>query len=173
MVDAAAAAPVRTALALALMTLFCIFVDARHRKAATHREDYGTNLANPIRPTAYMWVRIGCLGERHGGSPVGNRTLGMDRDRRGARSQAFRAIFCAYWNGTKGLGVLCAVLYLLGCFMSETGADSGFYRTKAAHMRRLADQSHNEIARSTYLLLEASWLRLAATAEKAKGSQAH
>ena len=50
--------------------------------------------------------------------------------------------------------------------MSETRSEPGYYRTKAAHMHRLADQSSNAIARMTYLLLEASWLRLAATAEK-------
>ena len=50
--------------------------------------------------------------------------------------------------------------------MSESRAEPGYYRTKAAHMHRLADQSPNAIARMTYLLLEASWLRLAATAEK-------
>jgi len=57
--------------------------------------------------------------------------------------------------------------------MSETGVDPGFYRTKAAHMRRLADQSQTEIARTTYLSLEASWLRLAATAEKVMNLKAH
>ena len=57
--------------------------------------------------------------------------------------------------------------------MSESGVDPGFYRTKAAHMRRLADQSQNEMARSTYLSLEASWLRLAATAEKVMDFKPH
>jgi len=57
--------------------------------------------------------------------------------------------------------------------MSENGVDPGFYRTKAAHMRRLADQSQNEMARSTYLSLEASWLRLAATAEKVMDFKPH
>ena len=50
--------------------------------------------------------------------------------------------------------------------MSESRSEPGYYRTKAAHMRRLANQAQNETARSTYLLLEASWLRLAETAEK-------
>jgi len=50
--------------------------------------------------------------------------------------------------------------------MSESGADPGYYRTKAAYMRRLADQAQPGVNRVTYLLLEASWLRLAETSEK-------
>ena len=50
--------------------------------------------------------------------------------------------------------------------MSESRSDPGYYRTKAAHMRRLANQAQTEAARATYLLLEASWLRLAETSEK-------
>jgi hypothetical protein len=50
--------------------------------------------------------------------------------------------------------------------MSESGADPGYYRSKAAYMRRLADQAQPGVSRVTYLLLEASWLRLAETSEK-------
>ena len=50
--------------------------------------------------------------------------------------------------------------------MSASGADPGYYRTKAAYMRRLAEQAQPGASRVTYLLLEASWLRLAETSEK-------
>jgi hypothetical protein len=50
--------------------------------------------------------------------------------------------------------------------MSQSGADPGYYRTKAAYMRRLAEQAQPGTSRVTYLLLEASWLRLAETSEK-------
>ena len=56
--------------------------------------------------------------------------------------------------------------------MSDTRSEPGYYRTKAAHMRRLANQAQNETARSTYLLLEASWLRLAENNEKKSDDQA-
>ena len=49
--------------------------------------------------------------------------------------------------------------------MSDPRSEPGYYRTKAGHMRRLANQAQNETARSTYLLLEASWLRLAESYE--------
>lgn len=44
--------------------------------------------------------------------------------------------------------------------MGEKVEEPGTYRVKAAHMRRLADQSHDNFARTAYLSLEASWLRL-------------
>src|SRR3954469_17866135 len=85
MADAAVAAPVRTALALALITRFCIFRSTRGAGAATHPRDYGTNSAAPIRPTAYIRVRIGReTGFAMPGSAAGlrqNRTSETDRDR--------------------------------------------------------------------------------------------
>ena len=56
--------------------------------------------------------------------------------------------------------------------MSETRPEPGYYRAKAAHMRRLSDQALNEAARTAYRLLEASWLRLADLHEKKAGSDA-
>jgi hypothetical protein len=48
--------------------------------------------------------------------------------------------------------------------MVEAGA--AFYRARAAEMRAMADAAHVEAIRDTFLLLEASWKRLAESAEK-------
>ena len=39
--------------------------------------------------------------------------------------------------------------------------ETGFYRIKAAHMHRLAEQAHNNAARLSYRSLEVAWLTLA------------
>ena len=55
--------------------------------------------------------------------------------------------------------------------MSDPRSEPDYYRSKASHMRRLANQAQNETARGTYLLLEASWLRLAESSEKKAAAQ--
>jgi hypothetical protein len=48
----------------------------------------------------------------------------------------------------------------------ERGGEGAQYRQKAAHMRKLAEQAQNETARTAYVALEGSWLKLAEKTEE-------
>ena len=57
--------------------------------------------------------------------------------------------------------------------MGERAAETAEYRMKAAHMRKLADQAQNDVARAAYVALEVSWLRLAQKSEDSFATTAH
>jgi hypothetical protein len=52
--------------------------------------------------------------------------------------------------------------------MENAGGGAAYYRARAAEMRAKADEVGTEEARASFLVLEASWLRLAETAEKSE-----
>ena len=54
--------------------------------------------------------------------------------------------------------------------MENVEAGAAYYRAKAAEMRAKANEAPTESARETFLTLEASWLRLAETAEKSSAT---
>ena len=52
--------------------------------------------------------------------------------------------------------------------MEDAERGAAYYRARAAEMRAKADEAQTEEARTSFLTLEASWLRLAEAAEKSE-----